>query len=200
MQSPVVYSLNHDTTMNVIRALTYPNFTKFCLHLHRYQSVRVHPYAHSLYMEVHKHFICIHIWVWKAVSSGLHHQPSIMTSQCHLVSTYPKFPKVDPNLLKYDSVRVHPYAHPQHMRVHKLNHDTSVIWAMPYPIFLDFDPNTGIKQYKGAPICPLISYKTLYIHPKWMGCSQLWFLASPWNHKVILAPNHPNYPKYDPIL
>ena len=39
-----------------IWALPYPNFSKFCPHLHRYNSVRVHPYAHPQHIKVLNHF------------------------------------------------------------------------------------------------------------------------------------------------
>ena len=35
----------------------YPNFPKFGPHLHRYNSVRVHPYAHPQHMKVLKHIV-----------------------------------------------------------------------------------------------------------------------------------------------
>ena len=35
----------------------YQNFPKFGPHLHRYNSVRVHPYAHPQHMKVLKHFV-----------------------------------------------------------------------------------------------------------------------------------------------
>ena len=50
MQSAVAYSLNHDTHNNIIWAPTYPNFLEFGPHLHRYNSVKVHPYAHPQLM------------------------------------------------------------------------------------------------------------------------------------------------------
>ncbi len=37
----------------------YPNFPKFGPHLHRYNSVRVHPYAHPQHMKVLNHFVHI---------------------------------------------------------------------------------------------------------------------------------------------
>ncbi len=35
----------------------YPNFSKFDPYLHRYNSVRVHPYAHLQHMKVLNHFL-----------------------------------------------------------------------------------------------------------------------------------------------
>jgi hypothetical protein len=74
---------------------------------------------------------------------------------------YPNFPKFGPHLHMYNSVRVHPYAHPKHMKVlnlcihiqyrcgmqsvvaYSLSHDThnNFIWAPPYPNFLEFGPH-----------------------------------------------------------
>jgi hypothetical protein len=41
----------------LVWAPPYPNLPKFGPHLHRYTSVRVHPYAHPQHMKVLKHFI-----------------------------------------------------------------------------------------------------------------------------------------------
>ena len=57
MQSVVVYSLNHDTTMSFGPRLT-PIFQKNGPHLHTYNSeVMVHPYAYPQHMKVLKHFV-----------------------------------------------------------------------------------------------------------------------------------------------
>ncbi len=45
--------------VSVSWAPPYPNFPKFDPHLHRYNSVRVHPYAHPKHMKFLKHFIYI---------------------------------------------------------------------------------------------------------------------------------------------
>jgi hypothetical protein len=45
--------------VSVSWAPPYPNFPKFGPHLHRYNSVRVHPYAHPKHMKVLKHFLYI---------------------------------------------------------------------------------------------------------------------------------------------
>ncbi len=42
-----------------------------------------------------------------------------MTPQYHLGSALPNFPNFGPHLHRYISVRVHPYAHPQHIMVLK---------------------------------------------------------------------------------
>ena len=68
-------------------------------------------------------------------------------------SPYPNFPKFSPHLQRYNSVMVHPYAHPQHMKVLKhfvyfqngsgrqsvvaysLNHDTTAHLGSTLPQF-----------------------------------------------------------------
>jgi len=52
----------------------YPKFPKICPHLHSYNSVRVHPYAHPQHMKVFKHAV-YPIWMWDAVSGSLQPQP-----------------------------------------------------------------------------------------------------------------------------
>ncbi len=54
----VVYILNHEKPQH-IWALPYPNFPKFGPHLHRYNRVRVHPYAHPQHMQWLNHFLYI---------------------------------------------------------------------------------------------------------------------------------------------
>ena len=69
---------------------------------------------------------------------------STMTPQHIWAPPYPNFPKFGPHLHMYNSVRVHPYTHPQHMKVldifihiqcgcgmqsvvvYSLNHDTTM--------------------------------------------------------------------------
>jgi hypothetical protein len=77
---------------------------------------------------------------------------------------YPNFPKFGPHLYRYSSVGVHPYAHPQHMKVLKhflyiqygcgmqsvvvygLNHDTATSFGLRLtPIIQKLAPTcTGI--------------------------------------------------------
>ncbi len=136
----------------VIWASPYPNFPKFGPNLHRYNSVRVHPYAHP------KH----PIWMWDAVSGGL--QPQPWHHNVIWALPYPNFSKFCPHLHRYNSVRVHPYTHPQHMKVLKhflyiqygcgmqsvvvysLNHDTTTSVGLRLtPIFQNLAPTcTGI--------------------------------------------------------
>ncbi len=55
MQSMGFWSLNHDLTTSL--GLSHPNLPKFHSHLHRRNSVRVHPCAHPQYIEVLKQFV-----------------------------------------------------------------------------------------------------------------------------------------------
>ncbi len=57
MQSVVVYSLNQDSTMSFKPRLT--TISKIRPQPHRYNSVRVHPYAHPQHIKVLNHFIHI---------------------------------------------------------------------------------------------------------------------------------------------
>jgi len=88
--------------------------------------------------------ICIHpIWMWDAVNGCSEPQPwhrNIIQAR-----PYPIFPKTHPHLHSYYSIRMHPYAHPQHLKVQRhfvyiqygcgmqsmgvwsLNHDTATV-------------------------------------------------------------------------
>jgi len=55
------------------------------------------------------------IWMWDAVHGGLEHQHYNIT----WAQTYTNFPKIHPDLQRRNSVRVHPCAHPQHIKVLK---------------------------------------------------------------------------------
>ncbi len=61
-------------TPQYIWAPPYPNFPKFDPYLDRYDSVRVHPYAHPQHIKVLNHFL-YPIWMWDAVRYGLQPQP-----------------------------------------------------------------------------------------------------------------------------
>ncbi len=50
-------------TQQHIWAPPYPNFSKFDPYLHRYNSVRVRPYAHPQHIMALKHFIYMQIYV-----------------------------------------------------------------------------------------------------------------------------------------
>jgi hypothetical protein len=102
--------------------------------------------------------LCIQmIWMWDTVNGGLQPQPwhhNIIQTQ-----PYSIFPKIHPHLHMYYGIRVHPYAHPQHLKVLKhflyiqygcgiqsmgvgsLSHDTTTSYRLSHtPFFLKFTP------------------------------------------------------------
>ncbi len=104
-------------------AIVLPHFSKKSPPpMHRYNSVRVHTYAHPQHMKVLKYFCRHSIWMWNAVSGGLQPQPwhrNVISALLDLI----KIPKFGPHQCRCNSgrVRVHPYTHPQHsMRALKL--------------------------------------------------------------------------------
>ncbi len=78
---------------NVIWAPPYPNTPKFCPHLLRYNSVRVHPYAHPQHKKLLEHLYTSNTDVG---CSPQWFTASTMTLQCHLGSTLPQFSKIWP--------------------------------------------------------------------------------------------------------
>ncbi len=101
---------------------------------------------------------------------------SSVTPQHIWALPYPNFPKFGPHLHMYNSVRVRPYAHPQHMKVlnhflyiqygcgmqsgmvYSLNHDTITSYG-PHltPIFQNLPPTcTGITV-SGCTHMPILS-------------------------------------------
>ncbi len=116
MQSMGVWRLNHDITASLGLSPT-PIFLKSTPDLRRCNSVRVHPYAHPQHIKVLKHFVYIQygcgmqsMGVW-----SLNHD--IATSLG--LSPTSIFQKSTPDLHRHNSVRVYPYAHPQHIKVLK---------------------------------------------------------------------------------
>ncbi len=113
MQSMGVWSLNHDIATCSGSAL--PHFSP---DLHRRNSVRVDPYAHSQHIKLLKHFVCIwygcgmqSMGFWSlnhdiTTSVGLDHTPVILNSTPELHR-------------RSNSVRVDPSAHSQHIKVLK---------------------------------------------------------------------------------
>ncbi len=88
MQSTGLWSLTHDLTTSL--GLSYvPNLPKIHPHLHRCNSVRVHPFAHPRYIKVLKHFVytrfrfgmqSMGLWCLNhdlTTSLGLSHTPSL---------------------------------------------------------------------------------------------------------------------------
>ncbi len=147
---------------SVIRVCPYPNFSKLAPHTpHRNYSVRVNPYVHSQHIKVLKQKThCIHpIWMWDAVCVtvfSLNHDNPTSFGFTHT----PIFQKMAPSYLHmYYSVRVNPYAHPQHIKVLKhivcilygcglqseascrINHDTTSSFGFTHtPIFQNSAP------------------------------------------------------------
>ena len=117
MQSTGVWSLNHDIATS-LGLSPYPNFQKSTPALHRHNSGRVHPYAHSQHIKVLKHFV--YIWYGCGMQSmvgwSLNH---VITTSLGLSYTL-IIQKSTPDLQRRYSVRVHPYAHSQHIKVLKL--------------------------------------------------------------------------------
>jgi len=129
------------------------NFLKIHPHLHKRNSVRVDPYAHPQLIKVLKHFA----YKWYGCGMqyvggwSLNHDITASLGLSHA----PIFQKSTPNY----RVRVHPYAHPQHIKVLKhfvykwygcgiqsmgvcsLNHDTTTSYRLSHtPFFLKFTP------------------------------------------------------------
>jgi len=145
--------------------------------------------------------LCIHpIWMWDAVNGGSQPQPwhhNIIQAR-----PYPIFPKTHPHLHTYYSIRVHPYAHPQHLKVLKhfvyiqygcgmqsmgvfsLNRDTATSYRLGHTPFSLKSPPTctfnGTAQ--GCAHMPIHSISmckdTLYTSNMDVGCSQWGFVAS----------------------
>jgi hypothetical protein len=125
---------------NITRAQPYPNFQKFTPALHRHNSVRVDPYAHSQHIKVLKHFV--YIWYGCGMQSmgvwSLNHD---ITTSLGLIHT-PNIQKFTPALHRHNSVRVDPYAHSQHIKVLKLfiyiyygcGMQSTGVWSLNYDI------------------------------------------------------------------
>ncbi len=133
---------------NNIWAPPYSNFPKFCFHLHRYNSVRVHQYAHPKHMKVLKH--CIYIQYGCGMQSveaySLNHVTT-MSFGLPLIPISKPFASTN-HQHRYTSVWLHQYAQPQHMKVLKhfiyiqygcglqtavvysLNHDTTMSFGL----------------------------------------------------------------------
>jgi hypothetical protein len=173
MHSKRVWSLNHDITTSLGLGLS-SIFLKTTPALHRRNSVRVHPYAYPQHIKVLKH--CVYIWHGCGMHSkrvwSLNHDITTSLSWAQL-----NFPKLTPDLDRRNSVRVHPYAHPRHIKVLKhcvyiwhgcgmqsvqvwsINHDiTTLLRLRPTPIFLEIHSHLHKRNsVRGAPICPSTS-------------------------------------------
>ncbi len=163
--------------------------------------------------------LCIHpIWMWDAVWSCL--QPHPWHYSVIGVHLYPIFPRIGPHLHRCYSVRLHPYAHPQHIKVLKhlvynqygcgmqseavfsLKHDTTASFGFSHtPFSPNFSPTC---TRKGVTICPFKAYqgaKTLCIHPIWMW-DAVWscFQPQPWHHSIIHVQSYPIFLNSGPHL
>jgi hypothetical protein len=109
MQFGTSCSLNHDTTTS---------FGSTLPHLNRCYSVRVHPYAQPQHMNVLKHFIYIQYGcgMQTARVCSLNHDITLSLGP-HLTTMLQNCnwaPHLD---IMCNSLRVHPYAHPPHIKV-----------------------------------------------------------------------------------
>ena len=125
-------------------------------------------------------------------------EASTMTPKHHTGSAIPHFPKTHPHQHTYYSIRMHSYAHPQHLKVLKhfiyiqygcgmqsmgvfsLNHDTATAYRLGHtPISLKFTPtctcNTAIRMHPYAHPQSTASQGAkplLYTSNMDVGCSQ----------------------------
>ena len=187
----------------IIQKSTTPN-------LHSYNSVKVHPYAHSWHIKVHfiyvwygcyqvTLYICM-IWMWGAVHGALEPQP--WHYKITRARTNPKFSKIHPVLQSHNSVRVHPYAHPHHMKVSKefiyirygcgmqsrgiwsLNYDMATSLGLrPTPISLKSTPDlhrrNSVRVHTHMSTHSISRcQKTVYTYDMDVGCSPRGFGAS----------------------
>ena len=103
MQSEAFCSLNHDFTTSLRLRFT-PQKTKSAPHLHRDNSVRVDPYAHSHHLKIPKHFVYIQYECGiqsEACCTSLNHD---ITTSLWLWSTPPPQKKTTPHLHMPNSV------------------------------------------------------------------------------------------------
>ena len=123
-------------------------------HLHRCYSVRVHPYAHPQIMKVLKHFIYLQY--------GCGMQFGTSCSLNHDTTT--SFGSTLPHLNRCYSVRVHPYAQPQHMNVLKhfiyiqygCGMQSARVCSLNHDITMSFGPHlTPMLQNWNCPPPPL---------------------------------------------
>jgi hypothetical protein len=169
---------------NIARAQPCPNFPK----IHPQLQGKGRPICPSTAYQGAKTRCIQMIWMWDTVNGGLQPQPwhhNIIQAQ-----PYPIFPKIHPHLHMYYGIRVHPYAHPQLIKVLKhfayiqygcgiqsmgvcsLNHDTTTSYRLSHtPFFLKLPPPAHVLRHKGVPICPSTASQganTLCIQPIWM--------------------------------
>ncbi len=130
-------------------ALPYPNFPKLSPTCTGSISVRLHPYAHPQHIKVLKH---IYIQYRCEMHSEWWFTASTMTTT---KSFYPNFQKLTPNLHSYSSLSVHPYALPQHMKIHKHFVYTQYGCGMQWMVVLDSTMTP--KSNMGSALVPQFS-------------------------------------------
>ncbi len=110
MQSVVAYSLNHDTLMSFGLHLTpiFQNLAPICTGI-SYTCAPSTAYEGAQSLSIHP------MWMWDAISGSL--QPQPWHHNIIWASPYPNFQNFAPHLHRVNHVRVHQYAHPQHMKV-----------------------------------------------------------------------------------
>jgi len=136
---------------NIIQAPPYPISPKTHPHLHTYYSIRMHPYAHSQYLKVLKHFLYIQYGcgMQSIGVCSLYHD----TATSYRLGHTPFSHKSPPTCICNTAIMMHPYAHPQHLKVLKhflciqygcgmqsmgvwsLNHDTTTSYRLGHTPF-----------------------------------------------------------------
>jgi hypothetical protein len=155
----------------------------------------MHPYAHLQHLKVLNTLYTSNMDVG---CSQWGFEASTMTPKHHTGSAIPHFPKTHPHQHTYYSIRMHSYAHPQHLKVLKhfiyiqygcgmqsmgvfsLNHDTATAYRLGHtPISLKFTPtctcNTAIRMHPYAHPQSTASQGAkplLYTSNMDVGCSQ----------------------------
>ncbi len=158
------------------------------------------------------------IWMWDAVYGGLEPQPwhyNITWAQ-----PYPIFPKIHPDLQRRNSVRVHPYAHPQHLKVLNTlytydmdvgcspwvfgastmtlqHHSGSALPQLSENPSLTYRRNS-VRVYPYAHPQHIKALNTLYTYDMDVGCSLWGFGASTMILQHPRAQLYPNFPKIHP--
>jgi hypothetical protein len=166
--------------------------------------------------------LCIYMpWLGDAVSGGLEPQPQ----PYNITPTWPcpNFPKIHPHPYGRNWVRVHPYAHPQHLKVLKhvvyiqygcgkqsmgvcsLNHDTATSYRLGHtPFPLKFTPTCTCNASLVCTHMPIHSISrcsnTLYIQ---YGCGMQSLGVCSLNHDLttsyrLSAQPYPIFPKIHP--
>ena len=123
-----------------------PHFPKTHPHQHTYYSIRMHSYAHPQHLKVLKHFIYIQYGCGMQSMGvfSLNHD----TATAYRLGHTPISLKFTPTCTCNTAIRMHPYAHPQHLKVLKhfvyiqygcgmqsmevcsLNHDTATSYRL----------------------------------------------------------------------